>query len=439
MNGSFKKRALQAAVSMALIGGFGVAQANVNVQCPGDDNGNAEWDGGETQPYNTVCKHFIAGDGFAVMSDGSELYTFGFGNQTGALPNDVIANGILNNEWPGPTIVLDEGDEFYLSLTNVGTTMRPDLFDPHTVHFHGFPNAASVFDGVPEVSISINMGGTLTYYYNIVEPGTYLYHCHVEATEHMEMGMLANLYVRPAQNRLPDGTALGAATHSNPDFDDAVAACIGVEDDPATPVDEHAACVRHNDDPVDGSKYVYNDGDGTTRYDEEKAIQLGGFDSFFHEEHIAVQPLPFSTLESDYPQFNGRGYPDTVKSDPLDPPPSGGGQPTQKLDSAITLQQGQTLLLRISNVGLDRFWTLTAPGLTMKQVGTGARHMRGPDGKNVYLETASINSGGGESMDVLIDTNGVAPGTYFLQTTELHQMSNRNQMDGGMITEIVVE
>ncbi len=314
MNGSFKKRALQAAVSMALIGGFGVAQANVNVQCPGDDNGNAEWDGGETQPYNTVCKHFIAGDGFAVMSDGSELYTFGFGNQTGALPNDVIANGILNNEWPGPTIVLDEGDEFYLSLTNVGTTMRPDLFDPHTVHFHGFPNAASVFDGVPEVSISINMGGTLTYYYNIVEPGTYLYHCHVEATEHMEMGMLANLYVRPAQNRLPDGTALGAATHSNPDFDDAVAACIGVEDDPATPVDEHAACVRHNDDPVDGSKYVYNDGDGTTRYDEEKAIQLGGFDSFFHEEHIAVQPLPFSTLESDYPQFNGRGYPDTVKS-----------------------------------------------------------------------------------------------------------------------------
>ncbi len=89
--------------------------------------------------------------------------------------------------------------------------IRADLFDPHTVHYHGFPNAATVFDGVPEVSISINMGSTLTYYYNVVEPGTFIYHCHVEATEHMEMGMLANLYVHPAQDRLPDGTVLGAA------------------------------------------------------------------------------------------------------------------------------------------------------------------------------------------------------------------------------------
>ena len=33
---------------------------------------------------------------------------------------------------------------------------------------------------------------------------------------------------------------------------------------------------------------------------------------------------------------------------------------------------------------------------------------------------------------------GVAPGTYFLQASELHQMSTRNEMDGGMITEIIV-
>ncbi len=411
MNGSFNKRALQTAVSMALIGGLGVAQANVNVQCPGDIDGDAVWNSpGESQPPNTVCKHFIAGDGFAVMADGSELYTFGFGDRTGTPPTDVISSGILNNEWPGPTIELEEGQEFYLSLTNVGTTMRPDLFDPHTVHFHGFPNAASVFDGVPEVSVSINMGGTLTYYYNIVEPGTYLYHCHVEATEHMEMGMLANLFVHPKQ-----------------DF----TGCLndqGVSNGNCGPAGRASG---------GSGGYTYNDGDGTTAWDVEKAIQLGGFDSYFHEEHIAVQPLPFSTLESDYPQLNGRGYPDTVKVGDLPAPPSG-DLPTQKLDSAITVLAGQKLLLRISNVGLDRFWTLTAPGLTMKQVGTGARHMRGPDGKNLYVESASINSGGGESMDVLIDTAGVAPGTYFLQTTELHQMSNRNEMDGGMITEIVV-
>jgi hypothetical protein len=64
--------------------------------------------------------------------------------------------------------------------------------------------------------------------------------------------------------------------------------------------------------------------------------------------------------------------------------------------------------------------------------------MRGVTGKNLYVETASVNFGGGETHDVIIDTAGVAPGTYFLQAAELHQMSNKTQLDGGMITEIVV-
>ena len=97
-------------------------------------------------------------------------------------------------------MVFKEGQKVYLDLSNVGMLMRPDLFDPHTVHFHGFPQAASIFDGEPMASVSINMGGTLRYFYNIVEPGTYLYHCHVEATEHMEMGMIGNLWVVPKQN-----------------------------------------------------------------------------------------------------------------------------------------------------------------------------------------------------------------------------------------------
>ncbi len=423
MNKLFRKSALQAAVSLALMGGVGTVYANVNVQCPGDIDGDAAWNSaGEIEPPNTKCMHLIAGDGFSVMSDGKELYTFGFGDRTGTASTEVILSGILNNEWPGPTIELEEGQEFYLSLTNVGTTIRPDLFDPHTVHFHGFPNAASVFDGVPEVSVSINMGGTLTYYYNIVEPGTYLYHCHVEATEHMEMGMLANLYVHPRQDRL------GIGGNAGPD------GIIGTADDVV--VDLSTVAPRFGGTGPAG--YVYNDEDGTTAWDVEAAIQLGGFDSAFHDASLLVQPLPFSDLESDYPQFNGRGYPDTVVQAPLPAAPSGGGEPSQLLHSAIEVTSGQTLLLRISNVGLDRFWTLTAPGLKMRKVGTGARHMRGPTGKNVYVESASINSGGGESMDVLIDTTGVAPGTYFLQTTELHQMSNATQLDGGMITEIVV-
>ena len=301
------------------------------------------------------------------MSDGHPMYTFGFADKTGSLPADVISDGILAARWPGPKIELDEGDEFFLSLSNVGTVMRPDLFDPHTVHYHGFPNAATVFDGVPELSVSINMGSTLTYYYNVVEPGTFIYHCHVEATEHMEMGMLANLYVHPRQ----DATGYGG--------------------DPST-----VAGRKGGPGPWG---YAYNDGDGTTAFDVEAPIQVSGFDANFHDQHIQVQPLPFSSLRTTYPQINGRGYPDTVLDDvsedpTVDPvamlPPQNNdgttwldegvdlnnGEVSQDMGAGITVAAGDTLLLRLSNVSIDRFFTLTAPGLRMKIVGTGAKLAR---------------------------------------------------------------
>ena len=439
MQRTLKMNALAAVTSLVLMGGMGTAHALVNVQCPGDNNGDADWDdAGDVQPANgpnggpVKCLHFAAGDGFAQMSDGHPAYTFGFSDVTGTPPQDAIAAGILNARWPGPTIALDQDDELYLSLTNVGTVMRPDLFDPHTVHYHGFPNAATVFDGVPEVSISINMGSTLTYYYNNVNPGTYIYHCHVEATEHMEMGMLANLFVRAGQDR----TGIGGSVAS-PDVPTQAQRFGG-----AGP-----------------AGYAYNDGDGTTAYDVEAPIQVSGFDGEFHDASILVQPLPFADLRTNYPQVNGRGYPDTVLDDVnrdpnvtppvMGPPVDNGflgtpgevlnnGQVAQDMGSAISVAAGDRLLLRLSNVSIDRFFTVTVPGMKMKIVGTGAKQMRGIDGKNLYRDVASVNFGGGETHDVIIDTTGVAPGTYFLTATEFYQMSNKTQLDGGLITEIVV-
>lgn len=442
-----KNNVLRTAISLALLGAGGLVSGKVNVQCPGDKNGDAVWNAPNERspgeqggpPASTRCKHLVAGDSFVVMSDGNPMYTFGFGEQTGTLPANVIADGILDAEWPGPLIELEEGDEFYLSLTNVGTVIRPDLFDPHTVHFHGFPNAATVFDGVPEVSVAINMGSTLTYYYNIVEPGTFIYHCHVEATEHMEMGMLANLYVHPLQDRF---------------------GCFDRVNGVPTPNGNCPAGTRKVAASGGPTGYAYNDNDGTTAWNVEKAIQVSSFDSEFHDASLFVQPLPFSLLEGDYPQINGRGYPDTVKAGALPAPadnaaPVAGhaagkvtgnpgeilnnGTPTQTMDSRIAVSAGDALLLRLSNVGLDRFYTLTATGLTMKIVGTGAKHMRGLTGKNIYQETASVNFGGGETHDVLLEIPADASGrTFFLHAAELHQMSSRTQLDGGMITEIVV-
>jgi FtsP/CotA-like multicopper oxidase with cupredoxin domain len=429
MNRRYNKAPLAVAAALALLAGTGPARAAVNVQCPGDLDGNATVD--VAMPANIKCKHFTSGDGFAEMSDGHPMYTFGYADKTGTLPANVIAQGLLAARLPGPRIELEQGDELFLSLTNVGTVMRPDLFDPHSVHLHGFPNATPVFDGAKEASIAINQGSTLTYYYKLNQPGTYLYSGFAEAAEQMEMGMLGSLYVHPAQ----DATGCGGGVSSCP--------------------------VATRKGGVAGSPrgYAYNDNDGSTAYDVEAPLQLAGFDSTFHDQHIQVQPLSFETLRTDYPLINGRGYPDTVLDDAHDDPDTqmtppqnhdgtlwldegvdlNNGEVAQDQGAAIRVTVGDRLLLRLSNASVDRFYTVTVPGLRMKVVGTGARLMRGATGKNLYLDTASVNLGGGETHDVIVETAGVAPGTYFLTAAEFHQMSNKTGLDGGLITEILVQ
>ncbi|MBI5632252.1 MAG: multicopper oxidase domain-containing protein [Nitrospirae bacterium] len=329
------------------------------------------------------------------MADGHLQYTFGFSDITGVLPEDVMRTGMLAAEFPGPSIKVKEGANVYLTLTNVGMIMRPDLFDPHSVHFHGFPNAAPIFDGEPMSSISINMGSSLTYYYTTPDPGTYMYHCHVEATEHMQMGMLANLWVTPLQ----DGATVGGCA---------------------------------------SQKYVFNDGDGSTCYDVDFPIQLSGFDSNFHDLHIAVQPLPFALMKDNYPMINGRGYPDTINPGPLPAPVIDGetGAVSQKVSSMISATAGQKVLLRVSSLATVDFYTLSVLGIPMRVVGRDAKILRSSSGQNLSYTTTSVTLGGGESYEVILDTAGVAPGTYFLYTTDLNNLSNSGEDFGGMMTEI---
>lgn len=383
-------------------------EAVVNVQCPGDMNDDAQWTGGEVQPPNTQCIHLTGGDGFVTMADGHLQYTFGFSDVTGVLPANVMETGMLAAEFPAPTLKVKEGSDVYLTLTNVGMAMRPDLFDPHTVHWHGFPNAASVFDGEPMASFAINMGASLTYYYQAPDPGTYMYHCHVEATEHMQMGMLGNLYVTPLQDDLPNGT----------------------------PLNFNGSTFVH----ATGNKYVYNDGDGSTYYDVDFPIQIQAFDSNFHDLHIAIQPLPFALMKDNYPMLNGRGYPDTINPGPLPAPIIDGapGKVSQKVSAKITAGVNKKVLLRISSLATVDFYTLQVLGIPMKVVGRDAKILRSSTGTNLSYMTNSVTLGGGESVDVILDTTGVTPGTYFLYTKDLNNLSNNTEDYGGMMTEIVI-
>jgi FtsP/CotA-like multicopper oxidase with cupredoxin domain len=363
------------------------------------------------------CVHLVAGDGMVTMADDAakKQYIFSFARvplpgedgapseESGDYPGWVMTKGMLAAESPASTISLDEDDELFLTLTNVGMAMRPDLFDPHTIHWHGFPQAASIMDGVPDSSISVNMGASLTYYYNAKDAGTYMYHCHVEATEHMQMGMLGNLYVRPRQNRLPNGTAL---PHMGSSY-------------------VHAT----------GDMYAYNDGDGTTQYDVEYPIQMGSFDPDFHDASFEVQPLPFGAMRDRFFMLNGRGYPDTV--DPavlVTTDPLGNPQKSQPVSSLITAAPNQRILLRISNLNITQFNTLGINGLQMEVVALDARLLRDDLGNNMYYKTNSLTLGGGQSADVIV--TAPTAGTYFLYSTNLDQLANDAENFGGMMTEI---
>jgi len=402
------KPPLIALAAASILGLSAQVNAAVEVQCPGDANGDAVPDmivNGAPNPEfrpEVKCMHITAGDGYIRMADGRPMYIFGFKDATGVPKDMVMDDGMLGASLPAPTIAVDEGDQFYLTLTNVGMMMRPDLFDPHSVHWHGFPQAAAIFDGVPEASISINMGASLTYFYNVAEPGTFMYHCHVEATEHMQMGMLGNLYVRPRQNRVAAGTSLNGFIHRA------------------------------------GYKYAYNDGDGSTYYDVDFPIQIASLDPAFHDASESVQPLPFALMDDKYGVLNGRGYPDTINPAALPAMDENNNKVSQPVSSLVTAARGQKVLLRLSNLSVTRFFTIATTGVPMKVVGVNAKHLRSSTGENIYYTTSSLNLGGGESVDVIVDTSALQPGTYFLYTTNLNFLNNNDEDFGGIMTEIVI-
>ncbi|MEZ5476942.1 MAG: hypothetical protein R3E95_05500 [Thiolinea sp.] len=210
----------------------------------------------------------------------------------------------------------------------------------------------------------------------------------MEVTEHMQMGMLGNLYVKAAQNKLPNGTDLNGFIHQT------------------------------------DNQYAYNDGDGSTYYDVEYPIQLGSFDSAFHDASENTQPLPFALMKDNYPMINGRVILDTADSRTDTFPVAAGSQagriliipsfPPASRSVLITADAGDKVLLRISNLAITRFYTLQSLGIPMKAGCKDAKLLRSTDGmKDLYYTTNSVTLGGGESYDVIPIPQGLRQAPIF--------------------------
>ncbi|MBV9307052.1 MAG: multicopper oxidase domain-containing protein [Acidobacteriaceae bacterium] len=382
-------------------------------------------------------------------------------------PRQIMDVAVMNGNIPAPLMAIDEDDEFFLTLTNVGMIMRPDLFEQHTVHFHGYPNASSFYDGVPDASVAINIGGSFTYYYLAPDAGTYFWHCHITPPEHLQMGMVGQIYVRPRQNRVPVGNSLytalqaqnGMVTGATPDLRTVCnpatdILCTTVLPTVNTGVTQKLDTVgtqATNPNYNLPQKYAYNDGDGSTAYNVEYPLQIHGFDPNFHFVGMTFNPENFATMKDKYFLLNGRSYPDTVGgalgsggtvvAGPMQTISSDGNKHfAQPLPSLINIPAGGKALLRISDLDVTEYQTLASLGIPMKVIGYNAKLLRDQEGNNLYYNTNSITLAGGESLDVILDASDTTKyqsgQVFYLYTSNLDHLSNDAENFGGLMTEV---
>ncbi|WP_203364225.1 multicopper oxidase domain-containing protein [Bacillus sp. REN10] len=316
-----------------------------------------------------AIRHYVllATDGFVHLPPGpdilcpddearKEVYVFGF---VGGLyrVDDTIINSDLNWEnsakWstlqqmkgtatiPSPIIWGEVGDRIYVTLINLGMKERDDLLDFHTIHMHG-AHVATQLDGFPESSFGVPIWNTLppdqtpdyappavTYYFNPDHPGTYMYHCHVEASEHVQMGMYGALVIYPSveslkmagikQNKKGEWLLNGKKQHQIPET-------------------------------ATNRNFAYND--INTYFDSEWLMLLSDLHTDWHDAVFANADFNPVDFRPNYWLVNGRAFPDTLLPHPQTPLPTVDPNLRQiNYESYVNVKTGDKFLLRMINMG----------------------------------------------------------------------------------------
>lgn len=334
-------------------------------------------------------------------------YIFGFRNVTG-LTDTQRSNQKNKAQHNAPMFWVDQFNpvapkDFRMQLTNLGLALRPDLFDAHTIHWHGFRNVITFFDGEPTGSVAVTTGRIFQYIYRPRDPGTYMFHCHVEDVEHVHMGMTGPVFVRPLQN----GQNIGGFT-----------------------------------------KFAYNDGNGSTGYHREFAMFCSEVWADSHWADAHIQLPEWSDYRADFSLLNGRVYPDTLApNSPINvaastsaltvqtdangdlaiPPAPYKHLQYQPLSALVTCNAGERVLLRFANLGF-REAAMTLAGIKMKVVGKDATPMKGRDGTDTSYEANTVSFGAGESIDAIFTapahSGGAGPDVYVLYDRAYERANN---------------
>lgn len=316
-------------------------------------------------------------------------YIFGFRNVTG-LTNEQVFAQKMKAQLTAPTFSIQVGSDWTLKLTNLGLEVRPDLIDAHTVHFHGFRNAIPIFDGEPHSSVGVPIVRDLTYFYRPHDPGTYMYHCHFEETEHVHMGMVGTCYIKPE-----------AWTDTNR--------------------------IAYDYDVLDPNAI-------DTHYDREFVMCLNEVWTESHWADSHVQLPEWSDYAPEFWLLNGRVYPDTIAPNgtrnmttgDLNPPPGRPDLQYQPISSLVTCESNERVLLRFTNLGFEE-QSMKLTGLKMHIVAKDATLLRGRNGEDLTYWSDTVTIGPGQSTDAIF----VAPEVNSLTKLMLYNRKYSRLGNGG--------
>ncbi len=103
-------------------------------------------------------------------------------------PHEVYA---YNEMLPGPEIRVTEGDK-------VRVILRNGLPESTTIHFHGLQGVPNAADGVGNLTQPpVKPGQKFTYEFVAKNPGTHMYHSHINAMKQVGSGMLGAFIIEP--------------------------------------------------------------------------------------------------------------------------------------------------------------------------------------------------------------------------------------------------
>jgi manganese oxidase len=125
--------------------------------------------------------NLVAGKAYINTPDGDSMLIWGYRDANGGTPI----------QYPGPTLIVNQGD-------TVVVTLRNNLPQPSSIVFPGQSGVVAT-GGTPGLLTNEGSagGGVVKYRFVAQQPGTYMYHSGTRPELQIEMGLIGALIVRP--------------------------------------------------------------------------------------------------------------------------------------------------------------------------------------------------------------------------------------------------